>query len=201
MILNPNKTNALVVSRSRTVKRPHGDLILSGVSIHASPNLDILGVKFDSMLSVRKPCEWYCFSCCSENWYFVVGESCLCGHLCLTSLLLCIVLPILEYCSPVWESAAEYHLHFLERRVYSVAWRRLIRVSFSLSSMSYCWIVVYVEKVNSNSNHCLFSELPSVSTRVLHIPELRPHLIHWSLRCRYDQGDRSVINKVFYYTF
>ena len=26
---------------------PHGDLVLSGVSIWASPNLDILGVKFD----------------------------------------------------------------------------------------------------------------------------------------------------------
>ena len=50
MILNPNKTLALVVSRSRTVNPPHGDLVLSGVSICASPNLDILGVKFDSRL-------------------------------------------------------------------------------------------------------------------------------------------------------
>ena len=49
MILNPNKTKALV-SRSRTVSPPHGDLILSGVSIRASPNLDILGVKFDRKL-------------------------------------------------------------------------------------------------------------------------------------------------------
>ena len=30
---------------------PHGDLVLSGVSIRASPNLDILGVKFDSKLT------------------------------------------------------------------------------------------------------------------------------------------------------
>ena len=42
MILNPNKTKALVVSRSRTVNPPHGDLVLSGVSICASHNLDIL---------------------------------------------------------------------------------------------------------------------------------------------------------------
>ena len=47
MILNPNKTKALVVSRSRTVSPPHGDLVLSGVSIRASTNLDILGVKFE----------------------------------------------------------------------------------------------------------------------------------------------------------
>ena len=50
MILNPNKTKALVVSRSRTVNPPHGDLVLSGVSIRASLNL-ILIVKFDSKLT------------------------------------------------------------------------------------------------------------------------------------------------------
>ena len=53
MILNPNKTKTLVVCRSRTVNPPHGDLVLSGVSICASPNLDILGVKFDSRLTIE----------------------------------------------------------------------------------------------------------------------------------------------------
>ena len=51
MILNPNKTKALVVSRSRTVNPPHGDLVLSGVSICDNLNLEILGVKFDSRLT------------------------------------------------------------------------------------------------------------------------------------------------------
>ena len=53
MILNPNKTTPLVVGRSRTVNPPHGDLVLSRVSICASPNLDILGVKFDSRLTLK----------------------------------------------------------------------------------------------------------------------------------------------------
>ena len=51
LILNPNKTKALMVSRSRTVNPPHGDLVLSGVFISPSPNLDILSVKFDSRLT------------------------------------------------------------------------------------------------------------------------------------------------------
>ena len=51
MILNHNKTKALVVSRSRPVNPPYGDLVGSGVSICVSPNLDILGVKFDSRLT------------------------------------------------------------------------------------------------------------------------------------------------------
>ena len=51
MILNPNKTKAIVIRRTKTVNPPHGDLVLSGVSICASPNLDILLVNFDSRLT------------------------------------------------------------------------------------------------------------------------------------------------------
>ena len=50
MILNPNKTKALLVSISRTVNPPHGDLVLSEVSICASSNHDIFGLKFDRRL-------------------------------------------------------------------------------------------------------------------------------------------------------
>ena len=38
----------IIIIRSRTVNPPHGDFVLSVVSMCASPNLDILGVKFDS---------------------------------------------------------------------------------------------------------------------------------------------------------
>ena len=48
MLLNPNKNKALVVSISRTVSAPSGDLVLSVVSIRASRNHDIRGMKFDS---------------------------------------------------------------------------------------------------------------------------------------------------------
>ena len=39
-----------MVSSSRTVNPSHGDLVLSGVSICASHNFNILGIKFDSNL-------------------------------------------------------------------------------------------------------------------------------------------------------
>ena len=51
MILNPHKTKALVISIPRTVNPPHGDMVLTGNSICASPNLDILVVKLDSRLT------------------------------------------------------------------------------------------------------------------------------------------------------
>ena len=79
MILNRNKTKALV--RFRTVSAPHGDFVLSGVSILASPNLDVPGVKLDSKAHLRRPCALYCFPCLSENWYFEVGETHIFRHL------------------------------------------------------------------------------------------------------------------------
>ena len=51
MILNPNKTEALVLIRFRTVNPPHDDLVLSHVSIKGNPNIGIIGVKFDSKLT------------------------------------------------------------------------------------------------------------------------------------------------------
>ena len=87
--LNPNETKSLVVCRPRTVSPPRVDLVLSWVSIRAS-RLNILGVKFDSK---RRRCAWYCFPCLIENWYFDVGETYICGHLCVTSLLFCICSP------------------------------------------------------------------------------------------------------------
>ena len=65
MILNPNKTKPLVVCMSRTVNTLHGDLVLSVVSICASPNLDILGVKFDSWLTFEDNVHGI-ISCVSE---------------------------------------------------------------------------------------------------------------------------------------
>ena len=79
------------------------------------------------------------------------------------------VSPILEYCSPVWGSAAECHLQLLERQVYSVARLGPDRILLSLCHRRHAAVLCMLYKVNSNSNHCLFSELPSASVRVRHI--------------------------------
>ena len=104
VVLNPNKTKVLVVSRSMTLNPRHGDLVQSGVSICVSFNLDVRGVKFDSRLSahLRRICARDCLWCLSKNRYFEVGDVCLCGHLYVASLLYyAIIFPIVEYCSPV----------------------------------------------------------------------------------------------------
>ena len=80
------------------------------------------------------------------------------------------VLPILEYFSSVLGSAAEYHLQQLERNVYSVAMLCPDHSFLSLCDRRHFagQCMLYVRKVNSNSNYCLFSELPSASERVRH---------------------------------
>ena len=78
-------------------------------------------------------------------------------------------------------AAAECHLQLLECQVYSVA--RLCHDQ-SLLSLYHRLCVAELSmlyKVNANSNHCLFNELSSDSTRVRHT-ELRPQLIHWNLK-------------------
>ena len=128
MILNPNKTKALVVSRSRTVNPPHGDLVLSGVSICASPNLDIPGLKFDSRLTFE---NHVCGIVSRVSQRIRILKLVKRVFVEISVLLRCyyaFVLPILEYCSPVWGSAAECNLLF-ERQVYSVAGFALIRLS------------------------------------------------------------------------
>ena len=89
MIVNCNKTKALVVSRSIIVDTPHGDLVLSGVSICTCPNLYILGVNYDSKLTFKDHIH-VIVSHVSKNFYCKVGETCFCGFLCIASFLLCI---------------------------------------------------------------------------------------------------------------
>ena len=78
------------------------------------------------------------------------------------------VLTILEYCSPVWGSAAECHLQLLERQVYSVT-RHCPNETFLLSHRRRIAGLSMLHKVNANSKHCVFSELASASTRVRHL--------------------------------
>ena len=120
MILNDYTTKALVVSRSRIVNLPNGDLVLSGVSIFTTPNLEILGVKFESKLNFEDHVSGI-VSRVSQK----IGILSFLKRVFLdTSVLVCcyyaFILPILEYCTLVCRLAAECHIQLLERQIYSV---------------------------------------------------------------------------------
>ena len=110
MILNPNKTMALVFRRSRTVNPPHGDLVLSRVSICACSKVDILGVKFDSMLTFEDHVRGIV-----SRFSEIIGTLRLVKRVFVDTFMLlrcyyAFVLAILADCSPVWGPAAECHL-------------------------------------------------------------------------------------------
>ena len=106
------------------------------------------------------------------------------------------VLTILQYCFPVWGSAAECHLQFLECQVYTVARHCLDHTFLSLCHRRHVVVeLCLLYKVNLNSNHCLFSELPSASVRVRHIrATAAAHPLELEVsRCRTSQFQRCVL--------
>ena len=67
-----------------------------------------------------------------------------------------------------WGSAAKCHLQLLERLVYSLARLCPDQTFLSLCYLRHVTALCMLYKVNSNSNHYLFSDLPSASVRVRH---------------------------------
>ena len=110
---------------------------------------------------------------------------------------LAFIFQILGYCSSVWGSAAECHLQLFERQVYSV-----VRLCPDQSFLSLCHRhngagLSMLSKVNSNFNHCLFSELPYASTKVRHTRAvIAAHPLEFEVsRCRTSQFARCFLHR------
>ena len=102
MILNPDKTKASVVSRSRTVDPPHWWLgLVWGLNLRDSPNLDILGLKFDSRLTVEDLARGIVSRVSQRIGIFRFVKRVLVDTHVLLRCIYAFVLPILKYCSPV----------------------------------------------------------------------------------------------------
>ena len=109
------------------------------VIIRANPNLDILGEKFDSKHTFEDHVRAIVSHVSQRMYNLRLVKRIFVDTSVFLRCYFAFVLPIPEYCFPVWRSAADCHLQ--------------LRMSY---------------KVNLNSNHCLFSELTSASTRVRH---------------------------------
>ena len=84
---------------------PYGDLVLSGVSICASPNLDILGVKFDSRLTINDYVHGIISLVSQRIGIFRLVKRVFVDTSVLLRFYYAHVLPIREYCSLAYESA------------------------------------------------------------------------------------------------
>ena len=115
MKLNASKTKTMIVSRPRTMHPQSPALTIGGTVLKESGGLVILGLTFDSkmafenhLLSVSRAASQR-IGILRKSWQ-VLHDRLLLGR-CFR----CFVLPVLEYCSAVWCSAADTHLKLLDR--------------------------------------------------------------------------------------
>ena len=67
MRLNPNKTQSMIVSRSRTVFPPHPDLLVVSTSLNSCEFFKILGVMFDIKFTFERHIRSIFFFGCSKG--------------------------------------------------------------------------------------------------------------------------------------
>ena len=78
------------------------------------------------------------------------------------------ILPILEYCSPVWGSAAGSHLRLLDRQIHAVSRLCPDQILKPLNHRRFVAGMCMLYKIHSNPKHCLYGELPPACQRVRH---------------------------------
>ena len=117
MLVNPLKTKALVISRSRTLMPIFPNLVLDGTVVERVTELKVLGVVLDAKLSFEGHIRSIAASA-SSKLGIMRKALCLVGDPVLVlRYLWSFLLPVLEYCSPVLMSAADSHFGLLDRVV------------------------------------------------------------------------------------
>ena len=114
MKLNASKTKTMIVSRSRTMHTHSPPLTIGGTILKESVDLVILGVTFDSEMTFKKHLRSVSRAASQrlgilrKSWRVFYDRSLL-GR-CFRGF----VLPVLDYSSAVWCSAADTHLKLLD---------------------------------------------------------------------------------------
>ena len=147
----------LIISRSSTVKHPHVDLhgLVCGFHSLHSPNLDILGIMFNSKLTFEDHVRGIVSRVFQLNGILILVMRVSVDTSVLLRCYYAFVLPILEYCSQVWGSAT-FTFSFLTSRC--VRWfgkpcsdpiqfggSETLEFHVIVSSMSCCWTVYAVQ--------------------------------------------------------
>ena len=117
MKLNASKTKTMIVSRSCTMHPQSLPITIGGTALKESDDLVILGVTFCSKMTFDKHLRLVCRAASQrlgilrKSWRVFHDRSLL--ERCFRGF----ALPVLEYCSAVWCSAADIHLKLLDRAV------------------------------------------------------------------------------------
>ena len=116
MLVNPSKTRGMLISRSLTVELLFPDLVIDGSVVEMVSELKILGVILDSKLTFEKQVRAIAATAMLRKTMSVFRDVAI-----VAKCFWAFILPVLEYCSLVWMSAATSHLSLLDRVVSQVS--------------------------------------------------------------------------------
>ena len=195
MKLNASKTKTMIVSRSRTMHPQSPALTIGGTVLKESDDLVILGVTFDSNMTFEKHLRSV-FRAASQrlgilrkSWE-VFHDRSLLGR-CFRRF----VLPVLEYCSAVWCSAADTHLRLLDGVVNGF---RFITGAVFYCDLAHCRSVavlcmLYTIRCNPMHHLCGALPVPYVPVRVTRGAVIAHWFTYAPPRCRTSQYRRTFI--------
>ena len=161
MRLNPNKTQSMIVSRFRTIFPPHPDLLVGSTSLNSCDSFKILGVMFDSKVTFGRHICSISSSVAQKLGLLSKSFRAFGDHDVLLRCFNSFILPCMEYCSPVWSSAADSHLKFLDRNLRACKFL-IPNLTISLQNYRFISSLCMLYKIFHNPSHPLHSELPDL---------------------------------------
>ena len=160
MSLNPNKTQSMIVSRSRTVFPPHHDILVGCTSLNSCDFFLILGFTFDSKFTFERHIRSISSLVAQKIGLLRKSFRIFGDHDVLLRCFNSFILPCLEYCSPVWSSAADSDLKLLKNLR---ACEFLIpNLTISLQHRRFISSLCMLYKIFHKPSHPLHSELPNL---------------------------------------
>ena len=195
MQVNPDKTKALIISRSRTIYPVFPGLVLNGVPVDIVPEMKLLGIILDSKLSFESQIRAIVASTSSRIGVLRKVSSLFADAEVVSRSFWSYILPLLEYCSPVWSSAAACHLSLLDRTV-----RRAVSLSegtvrCDLAHRRQVASLCMFFKIFHNGDHPVRSHYPSlfVPTRLTRRAAALHDFVLLAPRCKTVQYSRSFV--------
>ena len=179
----------MVVSRSRTMHRQSPLLTIGGTVLKESDDLVILWVTFDSKMTVEKYLRSVSIAASQrlgilrKSWW-VFHDRSLLGR-CFRGFFL----PVLDYCSAVWCSAADTHLKLLDRAVSGARFLTGGVFECDIAHRRSVAVLLYAYKIRCKAMRPLNGALPSpyAPVRVIHGALVTHRYTYAPPRCRTSQ--------------
>ena len=160
MKLNTCKTKTMIVLRSRTVHPQSPPLTIGGTVLKESNDFVILGVTFDSKMTFEKHLRSVSRAASQRLGILRKSRRVFHDRSLLGRCFRGFVLPVLEYCSAVWCSAADTHLKLLDRAVSGARFLTGGVFKCDISHRRSLTVLCMLYKIRCNPAYPLYGALP-----------------------------------------